>query len=69
MLDTCVRVATTRRYAHYEIALELFGELAAHIDFESAREAIKRCFIECCQADKQITTLDMLKALYVAATS
>ena len=51
-------------FSSLDLEVALFAPLAGHLCFESIREGIKRATLECCTADKPVTALAILQALY-----
>ena len=50
-----------------EIAIERLEPLAGRLDFETVRETIKQCIVDCSQRDVPTTEFKLLQALYAAA--
>lgn len=54
-------------FAVIEVSAERLEPLAGRLDFETIRETIKRCFVDCSKRDVATGEFELLKALYAAA--
>lgn len=51
-------------FSGMDMDVALFAPLAGRLSFESVREGVKRAALDCCTADKPVTALAILQALY-----